>query len=76
MGQVDKALKYYSELSQDSTGIFADRAQFRICRIYQETLHEKQKAIDEYESFLARFPNSILQDRVRSIIRDLLGNNS
>ncbi|MCL4539645.1 MAG: tetratricopeptide repeat protein [Bacteroidetes bacterium] len=76
MGEVDKALKYYSELAQDSTGIFADRAQFRICRIYQETLHEKRKAIDEYESFLARFPNSILQDRVRAIIRALLGNNS
>ncbi len=76
MGEVDKSLKYYSELASDSTGIFADRAQFRICRIYQETLHEKTKAVDEYESFLARFPNSILQDRVREIIRELLGNGS
>ncbi len=76
MGEVGKAMKYYSDLAQDSTGIFADRAQFRICRIYQETLHEKNKAIDEYESFLARFPNSILQDRVREIVRELLGENS
>lgn len=76
MGEVGKSLKYYSELAADSTGIYADRAQFRICRIYQETLHEKMKAIDGYESFLERFPNSILQDRVREIIRELLGNDS
>lgn len=76
MGEVGKSLKYYSELAADSTGVFADRAQFRICRIYQETLHEKAKAIDEYESFLERFPNSILQDRVREIVRELLGNDS
>ncbi len=72
MGKVQEALKYYSELAEDSTGIFADRAQFRIGIIYQETLHQKDKAVDEYEDFLMRFPNSIYQDKVRAIIRDLL----
>lgn len=76
MGNVSDALKNYSELAEDSTGIFADRAQYRICRIYQETLHEKDKAITEYENFLARFPNSIYQDKVRAIMRDLLGEKS
>ncbi len=76
LGNVPGALENYAELAADSTGIYADRAQFRICRIHQETLHEKDKAIAEYENFLARFPNSIYQDRVRAILRDLLGEKS
>lgn len=76
MGKVDEALKSYSDLAEDSTGIFADRAQFRIAKIYEVTLHDRNKAIKEYESFLARFPNSIYQDKVRGILRQLLGSNS
>lgn len=76
MGNVKQSLEFYSRLAADSTGIFADKAQFRIGRIYQETLHDKQKAISEYESFLARFPNSIYQNRVRQILQELLGPNS
>ena len=76
MGKASEALKYYSVLAEDSTGIFADRAQFRVGRIYQETLHDKNKAIEEYESLLIRFPNSIYQDKVRAIIRDLLSGKS
>ncbi len=76
MGKVGDALKYYSQLVADSTGIFADRAQLRIASIYRWTLHDTTRAIKEYESFLARFPNSIYQDRVRDILRNLLGNNS
>ncbi len=76
IGQVADALKWYSALASDSLGIYADRAQFRIARIYQLTLHDTSRATSEYENFLARFPNSIYQDRVRSILRALLGNNS
>lgn len=76
MGRPAEALENYSALAGDSTGIFADRAQFRICRIYEETLHEKDRAIAEYEYFLVRFPNSIYQDKVREILKSLLGENS
>ncbi len=76
MGKLADALKNYSMLTEDSTGIFADRAEFRICRIYEETLHEKSKTIAEYENFLVRFPNSIYQNKVREILRNLLGENS
>ncbi|HQT91671.1 MAG TPA: tetratricopeptide repeat protein, partial [Candidatus Kryptobacter bacterium] len=76
MGKIDRALKTYSSIAGDSTGIFADRAQFRIARIYQTTLHDTGSAIKEYENFLARFPHSIYQDKVRGMLRDLLGNNS
>jgi outer membrane protein assembly factor BamD (BamD/ComL family) len=76
MGKIDRALKTYSSIAADSTGIFADRAQFRIARIYQTTLHDTSGAIKEYENFLARFPHSIYQDKVRGMLRDLLGNNS
>ncbi len=76
MGKVNDALKYYLSLAEDSTGIFADRSQLRIARIYQVTLHDTSKAVSEYEKFLVRFPNSIYQDKVRGILRDLLGNNS
>ncbi len=76
MGKVGEALKCYSDLAEDSAGIFADRAQFRIAKIYEVTLHDKNRAIQEYETFLARFPNSIYQDKVRDILRQLLGNNS
>lgn len=76
MGNVAEALKDYTILAEDSTGVFADRAAFRICRIYQETLHQNEKAITGYEDFLRRFPNSIYQNKVREILRDLLGENS
>ena len=76
MGKIDRALKTYSSIAADSTGIFADRAQFRIARIYQTTLHDTSGSIKEYENFLARFPHSIYQDKVRGMLRDLLGNNS
>jgi len=76
MGKTADAIASYALLAQDSLGIFADRAQFRICRIYEQTLHEKERAITEYENFLARFPNSIYQDRVREIIRGLMGEKS
>lgn len=76
MGNVAAALKNYSVLAEDTTGVVADRADFRICRIYQGTLHQKEKAVAEYESFLVRFPNSIYQNKVREILRDLLGENS
>lgn len=76
MGNIAEALKDYSTLAEDSTGVFADKAAYRICRIYQETLHQNEKAITGYEDFLRRFPNSIYQNKVREILRDLLGENS
>ncbi len=76
MGNVKAALQNYSELAADSLGIFADHAQLRICVIYEKTLHDKAKAISEYESFLSRFPNSIYQNRVREMLQGLLGPNS
>lgn len=76
MGNVSEALKTYSSLAQDSTGLFADQAQFRIAKIYEVTLHDRNKAIEEYENFLARFPNSIYQNKVRDMLRELLGANS
>lgn len=76
MGNVKDALKYYSSLAEDSTGIFADRAQFRIAKIYEVTLHDSSRAVQEYENFLERFPDSIYQDKVRHILRKLLGGNS
>ncbi len=76
MGNVKEALKSYLVLAADSTGVFADRAQFRIAKIYEVTLHDSSRAVTEYENFLARFPNSIYQDKVRDILRRMLGSNS
>lgn len=76
MGNVKEALKSYSMLAADSTGIFADRAQLRIGKIYEVTLHDSSRAVTEYENFLARFPNSIYQDEVRDTLRRMLSNNS
>ena len=76
MGKVEEALKLYGELAQDSTGIFADRAEYRIGRLYEITLKQKDSAISTYEDFLRRFPNSIYQDKVRTIIAKLMNENS
>ncbi|HEY9167373.1 MAG TPA: tetratricopeptide repeat protein [Candidatus Kryptonia bacterium] len=76
LGKPAEALKYLAILAEDSTGIFADRAQFNTGRIYELTLHDKQKAISVYENFLIRFPNSIYQDKVRSIIAEMSNGNS
>lgn len=76
MGNVKEALDSYALLAADSAGIFADRAQFRIAKIYEVTLHDSSRAVTEYENFLARFPNSIYQDKVRDILRRMLGSNS
>lgn len=76
LGNVKEALHNYSLLAADSTGIYADRAQLRIARIYDVTLHDSTRALTEYENFLARFPNSIYQDKVRKILTKRLGDNS
>ncbi len=76
MGNVSQALKVYKSLARDSVGVFADQAQFRMAKIYEVTLHDSKKAVEEYESFLARFPDSIYQIKVRDILRRLLGPNS
>lgn len=75
-GNVKKALNAYASLARDSTGIFADQAQFRTAKIYEFTLHDNKKAIEVYENFLARFPDSIYQNKVRDALRELLGQNS
>ena len=58
-------LKEYPE------SIYNDLAQKRIAEIYENGLHDLQKAKMAYEAFLMNFPNSVYIEEVRQKLRNL-----
>ncbi|MGC8595971.1 MAG: tetratricopeptide repeat protein [Candidatus Kryptoniota bacterium] len=72
VGDLTNSIRVYGEIAGDSTGVFADIAQFRLGLIYQDRLKDSKKAIEVFEDFLRRFPDSIYQDKVRKKIIGLM----
>ncbi len=74
--QPNEALGSFGKVSREMTSsIYKDYAQFRIGEVYELTLHDKQKAIEEYEMLLAKHPNSLYAEEARKRIRVLRGDN-
>ncbi len=53
--------------------IYADKALYLLGRIYQYGLENSTKAVETYESLLAKFPNSLYLDDARAEINKLRG---
>jgi tetratricopeptide (TPR) repeat protein len=68
----DSAMKLLQEVTAEKEkNIYSDKALYLQGNIYQYAKKEGQKAIEIYESLLAKFPNSIYLDDARESINKL-----
>lgn len=67
---VEQYLTVYSQFNDD---ILADDAVFGIAKIYEEKLHDKDKALEYYKKILFDFKGSILSEEARKKVRLLRG---
>jgi TolA-binding protein len=75
-GQYQPALTAYQRLVDEyPESMYSDRAMFNAAELYQTRLSAKEKAVTLYESFLERFPNSLLVAEARKRIRILRGDS-
>ncbi|MBD3290013.1 tetratricopeptide repeat protein [candidate division KSB1 bacterium] len=71
-GNYEQAIDVYRKIvKQYPDGLKRDIAQKRIGDVYLQQLKDKQKAIEEYELVLTKYPKSLLLEDVRKIIRKL-----
>ncbi|NJO00860.1 MAG: tetratricopeptide repeat protein [Bacteroidia bacterium] len=64
---LDKIVKEYGE------GILGDDAYFLLAKTYEETLGEKEKAMEIYKDILVKYPDSIYRNEARLRYRVLRG---
>ncbi|MGH2569349.1 MAG: tetratricopeptide repeat protein [Bacteroidota bacterium] len=74
--QPDEALVAFRTVAQDlPTSIFRDFAQMRIAEVYERVLNDKPKALEAYETLLAKHPHSMHAEEARKRARILRGDN-
>jgi tetratricopeptide (TPR) repeat protein len=72
MNNLDKSIQLLSEITEEGEkNIYADKALYLLGKIYHYSKLNYPKAIETYESLLARFPNSVYQDDSRNAIIEL-----
>ena len=54
--------------AEEEKNIYADKALYLLGKIYQYGLKNDSKAVEVYESLLAKFPNSLYLDTAREEI--------
>lgn len=70
------AIKILEILSEDTKStIFADKSFFLLAQTFQYGIKDVQKAVQNYEKLLERFPNSLYFDRARESLKELQTNN-
>lgn len=70
------AIKILSVLSEnEDNAIFADKSLFLLAQTYKHGLKDVQKAAQNYEKLLEKFPNSLYFDRARDSLKDLQTNS-
>jgi tetratricopeptide (TPR) repeat protein len=73
-GDFDNALKNLEQINTSyAYDILGDDALFSTGMIYEENLHNKEKAMEIYQSFLGKFPGSIFTAEARKRFRLLRG---
>ena len=69
---LDKSIELLGKIVQEAEkNIYADKALYLLGKIYQFGKLNYPKAIEAYESLLAKFPNSLYQDDSRNAILEL-----
>lgn len=72
MNNCEKAIDLLTKITEEAEkNIYADKALYLLGKIYHYGLKNYPKAIESYESLLARFPNSVYQDDSRDAILEL-----
>lgn len=76
LNRVDEALGLFRRVINDMpSSVLRDKAQMRIGEVYENTLKNKQKAIEAYEEVLANHPASLYVEEARRRIRLLRGDS-
>ncbi|HPG39172.1 MAG TPA: tetratricopeptide repeat protein [bacterium] len=70
-GDYQAAIKELEGLYKNEQYMYRDKALKSIAEIYEQNLQLQQKALENYESLLALFPESIYIESVRKTIRSL-----
>ena len=68
LGEKQHALKHLNAVYENKTGVYSDRALFRMAEIYSNQ-ENKERAKELYEKILLEYPNSIYIDQVRQRLR-------
>ena len=72
MNNLDKSIELLGKITDEAEkNIYADKALYLLGKIYHYGKLNYPKAIEAYESLLARFPNSVYQDDSRNAIIEL-----
>jgi TolA-binding protein len=74
MGNFTEAIKSFEEISSKYPyDILGDDALFMTGLIYEENFHNKEKAMEIYQSFLLKYPGSIFSAEARKRFRAIRG---
>jgi tetratricopeptide (TPR) repeat protein len=68
-----QTLEVLSENQKNS--IFADKSLFLLAKAYQFGKKDIQKAVENYQKLLEKFPDSLYFDRARDLLKDFKTNN-
>jgi tetratricopeptide (TPR) repeat protein len=72
MDNFDKSIGLLRKITEEAEkNIYADKALYLLGKIYHYGKKDYPKAIESYESLLAKFPNSLYQDDSRNAIVEL-----
>lgn len=72
MDNYDNSITLLEKISSEAEkNIYADKALYLMARIYQYGKRNYTKALEYYESLLAKFPNSLYLDEARDRIKEL-----
>ena len=72
MNNLDKSIELLGKITEEAEkNIYADKALYLLGKIYHYGKKDYPKAIESYESLLAKFPNSLYQDDSRNAIVEL-----
>ncbi|MHB1686702.1 MAG: tetratricopeptide repeat protein [Ignavibacteriaceae bacterium] len=72
LNNIDSAAVQLQKIADEKeNNIYSDKALYLLAKVYQFGLNNKPKAIETYESLLAKFPNSLYLDDARSEILKL-----
>jgi outer membrane protein assembly factor BamD (BamD/ComL family) len=80
LDNLEESVSILLEISSETEkNIYADKALYLLGKIYQHGLNDNTKAVEMFESLLAKFPNSLYLDEAREEIikiRDILKQES
>lgn len=70
---LDVESMYKNILDYYADGLYGDDSQFKLAKLYQENLNDKERAKTAYENVLKKYPGSIFTVEARQRFRELRG---